>query len=102
MAHLLGAVDDGEVALGRVHAVVNGRSKAIGVSQDPRESRASMSGKFRPFNDYESVPRGRRLVTLAEAGRQKVPFTTGILIGIGETRAERIRGLLDSFADRQR
>jgi FO synthase len=35
-----------------------------------------------------------RLATIAEAGRQKVPFTTGILIGIGETRAERIEALL--------
>ena len=35
-----------------------------------------------------------RLATLAEAGRQRVPFTTGILIGIGETRAERIESLL--------
>ena len=36
----------------------------------------------------------RRLETLAEAGRQKIPFTTGILIGIGETRQERIESLL--------
>ena len=35
-----------------------------------------------------------RLATLAEAGRQKIPFTTGILIGIGETRDERIEALL--------
>lgn len=35
-----------------------------------------------------------RLATLAEAGRQKIPFTTGILIGIGETRRERIESLL--------
>jgi FO synthase len=35
-----------------------------------------------------------RLATIAEAGRQRVPFTTGILIGIGETRAERIEALL--------
>jgi FO synthase len=34
-----------------------------------------------------------RLETLAEAGRQKVPFTTGLLIGIGETREERIESL---------
>ena len=31
-----------------------------------------------------------RLASMAEAGRQKVPFTSGILIGIGETREERI------------
>ena len=35
-----------------------------------------------------------RLETMAEAGRQKVPFTSGILIGIGETRDERIDALL--------
>ena len=35
-----------------------------------------------------------RLASMAEAGRQKVPFTSGILIGIGETREERIDSLL--------
>ena len=34
-----------------------------------------------------------RIKTLEEAGRQKVPFTTGILIGIGETRLERLESL---------
>lgn len=34
-----------------------------------------------------------RLRTLAAAGRNTVPFTTGILIGIGETWAERIDSL---------
>ena len=31
---------------------------------------------------------------IAAAGRQRVPFTSGILIGIGETRLERIQSLL--------
>ena len=35
-----------------------------------------------------------RLATIKEAGRQKIPFTTGILIGIGENREERIDALL--------
>jgi FO synthase len=35
-----------------------------------------------------------RLATLAAGGRARVPFTTGILIGIGETRAERVEALL--------
>ena len=35
-----------------------------------------------------------RLDTLEAAGRAKVPFTTGILIGIGETYSERIDALL--------
>jgi len=35
-----------------------------------------------------------RLQTLEDAGKAKVPFTTGILIGIGETREERLDSLL--------
>lgn len=34
-----------------------------------------------------------RLATIEAAGRQAVPFTSGLLIGIGETRAERIAAL---------
>jgi len=36
----------------------------------------------------------RRLEALEAAGRARVPFTTGILVGIGETRDERIQALL--------
>lgn len=36
----------------------------------------------------------RRLAAIEEAGRAGVPFTTGLLIGIGETRAERIDALV--------
>jgi FO synthase len=35
-----------------------------------------------------------RLAMIEAAGRQKVPFTSGILIGIGETRRERVASLL--------
>ena len=35
----------------------------------------------------------RRLATLEAAGRAGVPFTTGILVGIGETRADRLEAL---------
>jgi FO synthase len=35
----------------------------------------------------------RRLATLEAAGRARVPFTTGILVGIGETREERLEAL---------
>ena len=34
-----------------------------------------------------------RLATIEAAGRLKIPFTTGILVGIGETREERIESL---------
>jgi FO synthase len=36
----------------------------------------------------------RRLATLHAAGQARVPFTTGILVGIGETRSERIDALV--------
>jgi FO synthase len=35
----------------------------------------------------------RRVATIEAAGRAKVPFTTGILVGIGETRAEIVDSL---------
>jgi FO synthase len=36
-----------------------------------------------------------RLRVLSDAGRQAVPFTTGVLVGIGETPRERVEALLD-------
>lgn len=36
-----------------------------------------------------------RLRTIEDAGRHAVPFTTGILVGIGETYAERVQSLFD-------
>ena len=36
----------------------------------------------------------RRLATLEAAGEARIPFTTGILVGIGETRAERLEALV--------
>ena len=36
----------------------------------------------------------RRLATLEAAGTVRVPFTTGILVGIGETEPERLEALL--------
>ncbi|HET9076635.1 MAG TPA: bifunctional FO biosynthesis protein CofGH [Acidimicrobiales bacterium] len=35
----------------------------------------------------------RRLATLEEAGRLAIPYTTGILVGIGEDRSDRVRAL---------
>jgi FO synthase len=40
----------------------------------------------------DKVP-ARRLETIAIAGELRIPFTSGILIGIGETRAERLDAL---------
>jgi 7,8-didemethyl-8-hydroxy-5-deazariboflavin synthase CofG subunit len=44
-------------------------------------------------NAPDKVP-ALRLRTIAEAGKQNVPFTTGLLIGIGETLEDRIDTLL--------
>jgi 7,8-didemethyl-8-hydroxy-5-deazariboflavin synthase CofG subunit len=44
-------------------------------------------------NAPDKVP-SRRLRTIEEAGKQKVPFTTGLLIGIGETPQDRVQTLL--------
>ncbi len=45
------------------------------------------------YGSPDKVP-AVRLQTLTDAGKARVPFTTGILIGIGETRRERIESLL--------
>jgi FO synthase len=44
------------------------------------------------FGSPDKLP-AARLETLRLAGEARVPFTTGILIGIGETRAERVEAL---------
>ena len=45
------------------------------------------------FGSPDKVP-AARLATIGAAGAAAVPFTSGILIGIGETRRERIEALL--------
>jgi FO synthase len=44
-------------------------------------------------NAPDKVP-ARRLRTIEEAGKQNVPFTTGLLLGIGETLEDRVDTLL--------
>jgi FO synthase len=44
-------------------------------------------------NAPDKVPM-RRLQTIMDAGKQRVPFTTGLLIGIGETPEDRVSTLL--------
>jgi 7,8-didemethyl-8-hydroxy-5-deazariboflavin synthase CofG subunit len=44
-------------------------------------------------NAPDKVP-AKRLRTIEEAGKQQVPFTTGLLIGIGETPEDRVDTLL--------
>ncbi len=44
-------------------------------------------------NAPDKVP-AKRLRTIEDAGKQDVPFTTGLLIGIGETREDRVETLV--------
>jgi FO synthase len=45
------------------------------------------------FGSLDKAPEAR-IATIRDAGEAGIPFTTGILIGIGETRLERIEALL--------
>jgi len=73
-----------------------GRLRAVSVSQGIMlESAAErLSRRGGPhFGSPDKAP-ARRLAAIAAAGEATVPFTSGILIGIGETRLERIAALL--------
>ena len=70
--------------------------RRVGVSQGIMLETASerLSRRGGPhFGSPDKLP-AARLATIEAAGAERVPFTTGILIGIGETRAERIEALL--------
>jgi FO synthase len=69
--------------------------RKVSVSQGIMLETASerLSAKGGPhFGSPDKQP-GVRLQTIKSAGEQAVPFTSGILIGIGETRLERIDAL---------
>ncbi len=67
-------------------------SASMGLMLETTSDRLSARGGPH-FGSPDKIPE-RRLETLAAAGEERVPFTTGILIGIGESRAERIDALL--------
>ncbi|MEA2760239.1 MAG: synthase [Methylobacteriaceae bacterium] len=67
-------------------------SVSQGIMLENASSRLSERGGAH-FGSPDKQP-AARLATLRAAGEQSVPFTTGILIGIGETQAERIDSLL--------
>jgi FO synthase len=70
--------------------------KKVSVSQGIMLESASerLSQRGGPhFGSPDKLP-ARRLATIAAAGAAAVPFTSGILIGIGETKRERIEALL--------
>ena len=67
-------------------------SISMGIMLESASDRLTEKG-MPHYGSPDKVP-ARRLETLRLAGEAKVPFTSGILIGIGETRFERIESLL--------
>lgn len=67
-------------------------SPSMGIMLESASERLCEKG-MPHYGSPDKIP-SVRLQTLRNAGIAKVPFTTGILIGIGETRQERIESLL--------
>ncbi len=67
-------------------------SPSMGIMLESTSDRLTEKG-MPHYGSPDKIP-AVRLETLRNAGEAKVPFTTGILIGIGETRQERIESLL--------
>jgi len=61
-----------------------------------------LGGKGMPHEGSPGKNPGRRIRTIEEAGKLRIPFTTGLLIGIGQTEREIVRSLmvLKSIQDR--
>jgi FO synthase len=72
------------------------RLRAVSVSQGIMLESAAERLRHRGGPHFGSPDKdpALRLETIREAGEAAVPFTSGILIGIGETRRERIESLL--------
>jgi FO synthase len=73
-------------------AMLRKSSVSMGIMLETTAARLGEQGGPH-FGAPDKVP-ALRLATLKAAGQAKVPFTSGILIGIGETRVERIEALL--------
>ena len=67
-------------------------SASMGIMLESASERLCQKGM--PHYGSPDKDPARRLQTLELAGQAAVPFTSGILIGIGETRLERIESLL--------
>ena len=67
-------------------------SASMGVMLENVSERLCAKGQVH-YGSPDKMP-GVRLQTMADAGRAGVPFTTGILVGIGETEQERVDSLL--------
>jgi FO synthase len=70
------------------------RPVAVSMGMMVETTAARLSQRGGPhFGSPDKEP-ARRLASIAAAGAAHVPFTSGVLIGIGETRLERIEALL--------
>ena len=67
-------------------------SPSMGIMLESLSDRLTEKG-MPHYGSPDKVP-AVRLATLENAGKARIPFTTGILIGIGETPLERIESLL--------
>ena len=67
-------------------------SPSMGLMLETTSSRLLGSGAA--HDDAPDKDPAKRLRVIEDAGRQKIPFTTGVLIGIGETIEERVDTLL--------
>ena len=70
--------------------------RAVSISQGIMLESAAprLSEKGGPHHGSPDKDPAVRLATIRAAGELKIPFTTGILIGIGETRQDRVESLL--------
>ncbi|TMJ94587.1 MAG: 7,8-didemethyl-8-hydroxy-5-deazariboflavin synthase subunit CofG, partial [Alphaproteobacteria bacterium] len=73
-------------------AALRGASVSQGLMLESASERLCQPGAPH-YGSPDKHPRAR-LASIQAAGEQRVPFTSGILIGIGETRDERIDALL--------
>ncbi len=81
------------------YAALRPVSASMGIMLETASER--LSGPGGPhYGSPDKLP-AARLAAIAAAGEARVPFTTGLLIGIGETRAERIEALV-AIRDLQR
>jgi FO synthase len=65
---------------------------SMGLMLESTSERLTLPGMA--HDNAPDKPPSLRLKTIEEAGRLKIPFTTGILIGIGETLDERVDSLI--------
>jgi len=88
---LLPHLNPGNMTPGEI-ATLRPVSPSMGIMLESASGRLTEKG-MPHYGSPDKVP-AVRLKTLDDAGEAKIPFTTGILIGIGETRRERIESLL--------